>query len=72
MSTGQKRRVALARALVRPVPLPLLNEPAAALDPEAEERVVVGLTHLPHGRTIVLANHRPGLLRLADQVVQLR
>ncbi len=58
LSAGQRRRVALARLLVSPRPLWLLDEPATALD-EASQQVLgtVMSEHLAAGGLIVAATH---------------
>lgn len=71
LSQGQRQRLTLARALARPAPLLLLDEPTAALDEATEARVLAGIRRLVRGRTVVLVTHRPGPLALADHVVQL-
>jgi thiol reductant ABC exporter CydD subunit len=71
LSQGQRQRLTLARALARPAPVLLLDEPTAALDEDTEQRVLAGIRRLAAGRTVVLVTHRPGPIALADQVVRL-
>jgi heme exporter protein A len=60
LSAGQKRRVALARLLIAPRPLWLLDEPATALDASAEAALgSVVAEHLASGGMAVVATHRP-------------
>ena len=59
LSAGQRRRVALARLLVTPRPLWLLDEPATALDTSAEAGLAGLMSdHLGRGGVIVAATHR--------------
>jgi heme exporter protein A len=60
LSAGQKRRAALARLLVAPRPLWLLDEPTGALDSAAEAMLGRLLTrHLAGGGIAIAATHRP-------------
>jgi heme exporter protein A len=70
LSAGQKRRVALAGLLVAQRPLWLLDEPATALDRDAEA-LLVGLIgdHLAAGGLAVMALHAP--LRLPMRMLRL-
>jgi ABC-2 type transport system ATP-binding protein len=72
-STGQRKRVALARALLHDPELLFLDEPTSGLDP-AGTRDVIDLIHglAGEGRTIVLATHFLGEAgRLADRMAVL-
>jgi heme exporter protein A len=59
-SAGQKRRLALARLLIAPRPLWLLDEPATALDAEGQAAFAsLASAHLSGGGLIVAATHTP-------------
>lgn len=72
-STGQRKRVALARALLHDPPVLFLDEPTSGLDPAGTRDVVALIGHLAaEGRTIVLATHFLGEAgRLADRMAVL-
>jgi heme exporter protein A len=60
LSAGQKRRLALARVLLAPRPIWLLDEPAAALDQDAEAALSAAVTaRLAGGGLVIAATHQP-------------
>jgi len=71
LSVGQWQKVALARAFMRPSDLLVLDEPTAAIDPEAEAELFERLVRLKAGRTAVLITHRFSTVRFADRIVVL-
>jgi ATP-binding cassette, subfamily C, bacterial CydD len=71
LSAGERRRIALARALVRPAGLVVFDEPAADLDRESALLVSEAVEQLRGGRTVLLLAHTPELAARADRVVVL-
>ena len=71
VSAGQRRRIALARAILRDAPLLLLDEPTESVDPDTEHALLESLPDAFAGRTVVLVTHRPALLELCDHVIHL-
>lgn len=71
LSTGQRRRIALARAFLRDAPVLLLDEPTAGLDADSEAVVADAISRLMMGRTVLLVTHRPALAAIAHEVVEL-
>ncbi|MEG8030807.1 ATP-binding cassette domain-containing protein [Sphingomonas aurantiaca] len=71
ISGGERRRIALARALLKPAPVMLLDEPTAHLDADAEARLIEVIAHACAGRTTIIATHSARLAAIADVVVDL-
>lgn len=57
LSVGQARRLCLARALLSPAKVIVLDEPTAGLDAAAQAEFFSDLAHATQGRTVVLATH---------------
>ena len=73
-STGQRKRLALIRALLHDPEVLFLDEPTSGLDPAATREVIdlIGALASEHGRTIILCTHFLGEAgRLADRMAVL-
>jgi ABC-type multidrug transport system fused ATPase/permease subunit len=71
LSGGQRRRVALARAILRDASVLLLDEPTSGLDAAAERAVLDAPDRAAEGRTVLAVSHRLSLAARADRVVVL-
>ena len=59
LSAGQRQKLALARAFLRPAPVLLLDEPTAHLDPVSADRIMAVIDGQMADRTVILVTHRP-------------
>lgn len=68
LSVGQAQRVAVARALLKPAQVLLLDEPTASLDAHSEQRVMQALEGAALTRTTLLVTHRLDDARHYDDI----
>lgn len=71
LSGGERRRIGIARALLKRAPMLLLDEPTADLDGVGEDEIIALLMRERGHRTIIVATHSPRLAAAADHVVRL-
>ena len=73
LSGGQRRRIALARALLADRPWLVLDEPSEGLDSATEARLVASLDAwlTETGKGLVLVSHRPAMATLANLAIDL-
>ena len=71
LSTGEKQRISIARALLRSPKLLILDEVSANLDAVTEAKLVEHLDTLAGRVTIVIVTHRQGLKKYADQYIKM-
>ena len=68
-SGGETQKLALARALYKNAPVLLLDEPTAALDPIAEQKMYLNYADFSRGKSSVFISHRLASTRFCDRII---
>jgi ATP-binding cassette, subfamily C, bacterial LapB len=68
---GFLQRLSLARTILKPAPVILMDEPESSMDFEGNLAVIRCLEYLKGRSTVILVSHRPSYLKLADGVLYL-
>ncbi len=68
LSTGQRQRLSIARAVVRDTPILILDEPTASLDAATEHQVLANLARWGRNKVVFIITHRLSTIRNADQI----
>ncbi|MYD43904.1 MAG: ABC transporter ATP-binding protein [Gammaproteobacteria bacterium] len=71
LSTGQRQRLSIARAIAKDTPILVLDEPTAALDARTEHSVLERLSAWGSRRAIFVITHRISTIQKADRILYL-
>lgn len=69
LSGGQRQRIAIARAILKDVPILILDEATSALDNESELYIQRALMQVMQNRTTLVIAHRLSTIKRADKIV---
>ncbi len=69
LSDGQWQRLAMARAIVSPAPVRILDEPTASLDPVSENRIYELFSKINHCALTIFISHRLASTKIADEIL---
>lgn len=71
LSEGQAQRIAIARGLLRPGSILLLDEFSSSLDPETEAKLMDNLTKKAAGKTMIFITHREKIAQYCDRICRI-
>ena len=71
LSEGQAQRIAIARSLLRPGSILLLDESTSALDVETERELLRRITEGEQGKTLIFITHRPSVTGYCDRIIRI-
>ena len=71
LSEGQAQRISIARALLKPCSILIMDEATSSLDEYTEKNVIKNITNLYPEKTIIFITHRPEILKYCTHVLHL-
>ena len=69
LSGGERQRITIARAMLKPSSIVILDEATAYADPENEALIQQAISKLVAGKTLIVVAHRLNTIRNADQIL---
>ena len=71
ISGGERQRIALARTLLRPFNILIIDEGLSQVDIDLERKILKNLFKLYYNKTIIVISHRLDNLDLFDQLIEI-
>ena len=71
LSGGQKQRIAIARCLLHPADILILDDPVSQVDPETGTDIIQTIRGMAGQKTIIIVSHRLSAVSYADQIISL-
>jgi len=71
LSGGQRQRLAIARAMIKNVPIILMDEPTSALDLQTEADVMEDIFDIADNKTVIISTHRYTTIKKVDKIIVL-
>lgn len=69
LSGGQKQAISIARAILLPYPIILLDEPTSSMDTTTEHKFIKNIKEYEKEKTLLLVTHKTSLLQLVDRII---
>lgn len=69
LSGGERQRITIARAMLKPASVVILDEATAYADPENEAQIQQAISCLVRDKTLIVVAHRLSTIRGADQIL---
>ena len=71
LSGGERQRISIARAMLKPSKIVILDEATSSIDPENEKQLLQALDCLLKDKTTIIIAHKLNTIKNADQIVVL-
>jgi len=71
LSGGQRQRLTIARAIVQPLPILILDDALSMVDTRTEDEILNQILNLRHDKTNLIVSHRVSTISRADRIVVL-